>query len=76
MLMFRLLSQNQIQMKVDSSNGETLMHQGAGHPSPQAMMLAQFFQGFVHKSIDKQRGPGPRLLHPVLPREAMMVLAL
>ena len=33
------------------ANGETLMSQGAGYPSPQAMMLAQFLQGFVQKGL-------------------------
>jgi len=49
------------------ANGETLMREGAGYPSPQAMMIAQFLQGFVQKRIDEERGPGTGLASTTSP---------
>ena len=44
------------------ANGETLMRQGMGYPSPQAMMIAQALQGFVEKRIAQRGAEGDQAL--------------
>ena len=44
------------------ANGETLMRQGMGYPSPQAMMIAQALQGFVEKRLAQRGAEGDQAL--------------